>query len=546
MANAPMFEHDTHSPSHAPSPGSAADACSSPPSGFARWPLAPALLRALDALGFHAPTTVQAETIPAALGGGDWMVSSQTGSGKTCAFLLPTLNGLLGELAGANAPHPENMPRQRRSATAPRALVLCPTRELAQQVAAEAIRLLRFGRGVRVATVTGGTAFGKQLMDLRNAALVVATPGRLLDLARNRQIDLSRVTTLIVDEADRMLDLGFSEDLTAIHESTAARQATLMFSATFAPRIMALAEAVMREPQRIELATATLKHNHIEQHLHWADSIEHKNALLEHYLRSPALTQAIVFASTQVECDDMAERLREAGYNASALHGAMPQTVRTRRIAALREGKTQILVATDVAARGIDVPGISLVVNYGLPLKPEDYIHRVGRTGRAGRNGTAVTLVGSRNRRDGFRVRDIERLINRRLTPTVVPGLEPSLQPETPRTQNRRPRPTGQGLDTRGGPRPDAPTRGGGSSAPRKREHPRRLERTQPHRQERDVRPGPQGEPGFASPRAPRHAPPPASRKTERTGEHTGQNRSARRAHLREAWARQKAASNFD
>ncbi len=541
-----MFEHDTHATPYAPSPESAADACSSPPSGFARWPLAPALLRALDALGFHAPTPVQAQTIPAALEGGDWMVSSQTGSGKTCAFLLPTLHNLI----GAHTPSATDAARLRRSVTAPRALVLCPTRELAQQVAAEAIRLLRFSRGVRVATVTGGTAFGKQLMDLRNAALVVATPGRLLDLARNRQIDLSRVTTLIVDEADRMLDLGFSEDLTAIHEATAARQATLMFSATFAPRIMALAEAVMREPQRIELATTSLKHDHIEQHLHWADSVEHKNALLEHYLRSPELTQAIVFASTQVECDDMAEQLRDAGYNASALHGAMPQTVRTRRIAALREGKTQILVATDVAARGIDVAGISLVVNYGLPLKPEDYIHRIGRTGRAGRNGTAVTLVGSRNRRDGFRVRDIERLINRRLAPTVVPGLEPSLQPEAPRAPNRRPHPTGRGLDTRGGRDRDAPARDLWRPAPRGHEQHRRFDRAQPRaqndRQEHVARPGPQSEPGTVSRRTPRHAQAPVSLKAEPTGERTAQNRAARRAHLREAWARQNGPGSAD
>lgn len=391
--------------------------------GFEQFNLNPALLRAVESLGYTAPTGVQAETIPASLEGGDWMVSAQTGSGKTAAFLLPAIHALLANPTSKG----EELARKRRASAAPRVLILAPTRELAQQVAQEAIRLVRFCKGVRIANVVGGTAFGKQLMDLRGAALVVATPGRLLDLHRHGQIDLDAVQTLVVDEADRMLDLGFSEDLEAIHLATGKRERTLMFSATFAPRIMELASHVMRSPKRIELATAQDTHANIEQRLHWFDDMAHKNVLLEHYLSDESMQQAIVFSATQVEADELSEELREAGYAASALHGAMPQALRNRRIASLREGKIKILVATDVAARGIDVPTISLVVNYGLPLKPEDYVHRIGRTGRAGRDGLAITLAGARDR---FRIRNIESYTQRRLEVAVVPGHEPQTNPQ--------------------------------------------------------------------------------------------------------------------
>ena len=282
--------------------------------GFAALNLDSSLLKAVDALGYTQPTAVQVATIPAALAGGDWMVSSQTGSGKTAAFLLPALQVLLDS---PPMPKGEQIARSRRAGASPRVLVLCPTRELAQQVAQEAIRLVRFVKGVRVANVVGGTPFGKQLMELRGAQLVVATPGRLLDLNRNGQIGLDCVQTLVVDEADRMLDLGFSEDLEAIHVATARRDRTLMFSATFAPRIMELASHVMREPQKIELATAQDTHENIEQRLHWFDDMAHKNALLEHYLQDESMEQAVVFTATQIETDELADELREAGYAAS-------------------------------------------------------------------------------------------------------------------------------------------------------------------------------------------------------------------------------------
>ncbi len=387
--------------------------------GFAALNLNASLLKAVDALGYTEPTAVQAETIPAALAGGDWMVSSQTGSGKTAAFLLPALQVLLDTPPMAKA---EQVARSRRAGASPRVLVLCPTRELAQQVAQEAIRLVRFVKGVRIANVVGGTPFGKQLMELRGAQLVVATPGRLLDLNRNGQIDLDCVQTLVVDEADRMLDLGFAEDLEAIHFATARRDRTLMFSATFAPRIMELASHVMREPKKIELATAQDTHENIEQRLHWFDDMAHKNALLEHYLQDETLEQAVVFTATQIETDELADELREAGYAASALHGAMPQALRNRRIKSMRDGTIKVLIATDVAARGIDVPSITHVINYGLPMKPEDYVHRIGRTGRAGRSGLAITLAGFRDR---FKIRNIEHFTQQRIGEAVVEGHEP-------------------------------------------------------------------------------------------------------------------------
>ncbi len=394
--------------------------------GFAALHLNSALLQAVEALGYTEPTGVQAETIPAALAGGDWMVSAQTGSGKTAAFLLPAIHALLETPPMSKG---EQAARNRRAGASPRVLILCPTRELAQQVGAEAISLVRFCRGIRIANVVGGTPFGKQLMDLRGANLVVATPGRLLDLNRNGQIDLEAVQTLVVDEADRMLDLGFSEDLEAIHVATIKRDRTLMFSATFAPRIMQLASNVMRSPKKIELASAQDMHQNIEQRLHWYDDMSHKNAILEHYLQDESMGQAVVFTATQIETDELADELRQSGYAAAGLHGAMPQVVRNRRLQSLRDGSTKILIATDVAARGIDVPGITHVINYGLPMKPEDYIHRIGRTGRAGKQGLAITLAGFRDR---FKIRNIERFTENRINEAVVEGHEPKTQHSRP------------------------------------------------------------------------------------------------------------------
>jgi len=426
------------------------------PDGFVKLGLARELLQAVADLGFTQPTTVQMATIPKAMQAfdadakaskfTDLLVSSQTGSGKTAAFLLPVLHTLLKQQeqaerheraqferlsleAVARGEAPLKKPKRKDptnarnfKAATPGALILCPTRELAQQVCADAIDLVRHCRGLRIANVVGGIPYQLQIARLQNANLVVATPGRLLDLQRSMQIKLDQVQFLVVDEADRMLDLGFADDLTEVNQLTIERKQTMMFSATFAPRIMQLATRVMRQPQRVEIDSPHEKHASITQSLLWADNMTHKRKLLDHWLRDASINQALVFACTQVECDGLANDLVQQGFSAVALHGALGQGLRNRRLMAFRDGRVQILVATDVAARGLDVPTITHVINYGLPMKAEDYVHRIGRTGRAGREGKAITIAEFRDRR---KIQDIEHYTQQNLKPSVIAGLEP-------------------------------------------------------------------------------------------------------------------------
>ena len=430
-----------------------ADSAPLAPNGFLKMGLAPELLRAVEDLGFTQPTPVQEQTIPLALPSDDdaqayidLMVSSQTGSGKTAAFLLPVLHTLLKQQADAEAKSRADFERETAEALAkgepapkrpkrkdptssrnfkaatPGALILCPTRELAQQVAHDAIDLVKHCRGLRIASVVGGMPYQLQIAKLQNADLVVATPGRLLDLQRSMQIKLDKVQFLVVDEGDRMLDLGFADDLAEVNQLTIARKQTMMFSATFAPRIQQLAARVMRQPRKIQIDNPQEKHVNIKQVLFWADTAQHKRKMLDHWLRDTSINQAIVFASTQIECDGLANDLQQAGFDAVALHGALSQGLRNRRLMALRQGQVQVLVATDVAARGLDVPTITHVFNFGLPMKAEDYTHRIGRTGRAGRDGLAVTFAEFRDRRKIF---DIEGYTRQPFKAETIPGLEP-------------------------------------------------------------------------------------------------------------------------
>lgn len=464
------------------------------PNAFELLGLAPELAQACADLGYVQPTAVQSQVVPKALLAegvqryADLMVSSQTGSGKTAAFLLPVMHTLIQQKeeeqarerqalerataeALARGEEPPKRPKRKNPTLArhfkpatPGALVLCPTRELAQQVAQDAIGLVRHCRGLRIANVVGGMPYPVQIARLQNADLVVATPGRLLDLQRSGQIQLDQVKFLVVDEADRMLDLGFADDLAEVNNLTSQRRQTMMFSATFAPRIQQLAMRVMHDGvkhvQKVQIDTPQEQHANISQKLFWADDQQHKRALLDHWLRDAAIDQAVVFCSTQIECDGLANDLQQAGFAAVALHGALSQGIRNRRLMALRNGQVQFLVATDVAARGIDVPTITHVFNYGLPMKAEDYTHRIGRTGRAGRDGLAVTFAEFRDRR---KISDIEAFTHHRIEVQTVAGLEPRQRP--PQNDFGRGRgngrPAGRGGD-RFGDRRSGPRMGGG------------------------------------------------------------------------------------
>ena len=422
------------------------------------------LSRALAAANYTEPTSVQSEAIPAALLGKDLMVSARTGSGKTAAFMLPALTLVLKARAQrAAAPRPEapapeapresrdqriDRPRRFEAPRGPRVLVLCPTRELAMQVAKAAMDYGRYVPGLSVATIVGGVPYPAQLKALRGPLdILIATPGRLIDHLGAGKAVLENIEMLVLDEADRMLDMGFIDDIHHIAAATPKARQTVMFSATFSGATGGLAKELLREPQRIEVANHTDTHADIEQRLHWADDFGHKNALLDHILTGREVEQALVFTSTQRDAEVLADRLAEMGHAVEALHGGMPQGRRNRVLANLRSRRLRVLVATDVAARGIDVPSISHVINFGLPMKEEDYVHRIGRTGRAGRTGLAVTLA---ERRDFGMIQRIQRFTTQRIPAATITGLEPkrvepkpTLRPGAPSGKSYGPRPFG-------------------------------------------------------------------------------------------------------
>jgi superfamily II DNA/RNA helicase len=385
-------------------------------SAFDSLGLHPGLLKSLLASGYTEPTTVQSRAIPEALAGHDLMVSSQTGSGKTAAFMLPALHKLAQPSRGPGI--------------GPRMLVLTPTRELALQVTAAADNYGKFLKRVKTVSILGGMPYPVQNRLLRQPVdVLVATPGRLLDHLNRGRIDFSRLELLVLDEADRMLDMGFIEDIETIVAATPATRQTLLFSATLAGSVGKLAVRMLRSPQRIEVSPARAKHDHIEQRLHFADDLAHKNRLLSHLLRDVAVNQAVVFTATKRDADQLADSLIGQGFSAAALHGDMRQGERTRTLDAVRRGSVKILVATDVAARGIDVQAISHVINFDLPKQAEDYVHRIGRTGRAGRSGIAISLAGGK---DFGTVKQIERFTAQPITVHVIPGLEPRYAGKAP------------------------------------------------------------------------------------------------------------------
>ncbi|WP_157267677.1 DEAD/DEAH box helicase [Azohydromonas aeria] len=412
------------------------------------------LTRALADAGYENPTEVQSRAIPPALEGRDLRVSSSTGSGKTASFVLPALERIL-------AARGDNTKRRDKSMTGPRILVLAPTRELAQQVAKAATDYGRHVQGLRVVTVVGGVPYGAQLKALRGPVdILIATPGRLIDHVQSGKALLEHVEMLVLDEADRMLDMGFIDDINFIAGCTPAARQTVMYSATFAGHVGRLADELLRDPLTVDVASHTDTHENIEQRLHWADDLTHKNALLDHLLTGREVEQAVVFTSTQVDADRLADRLGEMGHAVAALHGGMPQGRRNRVLNGLRNRQLRVLVATDVAARGIDVPTISHVINFGLPMKAEDYVHRIGRTGRAGRSGLAVTLA---ERRDVVMIKRIQQFTTQQIPVATVTGLEPRqpeprIYPGRPDGGNRGPRFGGK--PSFGGPRRDGFDRG--------------------------------------------------------------------------------------
>ena len=391
--------------------------------------LSPEIIVALTASGYQVPTPVQQRAIPAALAGRDLLVSSPTGSGKTAAFMLPAIERFSQlEKAKASAPRephdPNARPARRTQPVArPTMLVLTPTRELAMQVTAAATTYGKHLRRLRTVSILGGVAYGQQLMLLaKNPEILVATPGRLLDHLERGRIDLSQLQILVLDEADRMLDMGFIDDIETIVAATPATRQTLLFSATIDGKISSLTGRLLKNPERIEIIQKLEAQNNISQTVHYVDDRDHKDRLLDHLLRDAGLDQAIVFTATKNDADQLAIRLSDAGFESAALHGDLPQGARNRTIRALRERKVRVLVATDVAARGIDIPGITHVFNYDLPKFAEDYVHRIGRTGRAGRTGTAISLV---HHAEQGALKRIERFVRVPLAVSVIAGFEP-------------------------------------------------------------------------------------------------------------------------
>ncbi|MFJ7110733.1 DEAD/DEAH box helicase [Pseudomonas sp. NPDC098740] len=346
---------------------------------FASLGLIEPLLRSLETLGYQTPTPVQAQAIPAVLAGRDLMAAAQTGTGKTAGFALPLL-----QLLAMEGP--------KVASNSVRALILVPTRELAEQVH-EAVRQYAENLPLSTYAVYGGVSINPQMMKLRKGVdVLVATPGRLLDLYRQKALKFNQLQTLILDEADRMLDLGFSEELGNIYRVLPKQRQTLLFSATFSDAIRLLAGQMLNDPLSIEVSPRNVAANTVKQ---WVVTVDKKRKpeLFIHLLRKGKWKQVLVFAKTRNGVDALVEKLQGLGINADGIHGDKPQATRQRALDRFKASEVQILVATDVAARGLDIEDLPLVVNFDLPIVAEDYIHRIGRTGRAGATGQAISLV---------------------------------------------------------------------------------------------------------------------------------------------------------
>ena len=374
---------------------------------FAELGLAEPIVRAVTESGYTQPTPIQAQAIPAVLKGGDLLAGAQTGTGKTAGFTLPMLQ----LLSGGKRPAPKHI----------RALVLTPTRELAAQVGESVVN---YGKYLKLSSevIFGGVNINPQIQKLaRGVDILVATPGRLLDLMQQHAVDLKSVEILVLDEADRMLDMGFIRDIKKVLAALPPKRQNLLFSATFADEIKALADSLLDNPAMIEVARRNSTVEVIAQAIHPVDR-DKKHALLAHLIKEHNWFQVLVFTRTKHGANKLVEQLGKADISALAIHGNKSQAARTRALSEFKSGKLQALVATDIAARGIDIDQLPHVVNYDLPNVPEDYVHRIGRTGRAGATGEAVSLVCVDEH--GL-LRDIERFIKRDIPRQVIAGFEP-------------------------------------------------------------------------------------------------------------------------
>ena len=396
------------------------------------------LLRAVNELGYTTPTPIQLQAIPAVLKGGDLLAGAQTGTGKTAGFTLPILQRL-SQLA----------PAQGGAKRPVRALILTPTRELAAQVEES---VLAYGKYLKLRSTVmfGGVGINPQIDALRRGVdIVVATPCRLLDHMQQKTIDVSQLEILVLDEADRMLDMGFIHDIKRVLARLPQKRQNLLFSATFSDEIKALADSLLDSPALIEVARRNTTAERIEQKIYPVDR-ERKREMLTHLIRQNDWFQVLVFTRTKHGANRLAEQLTKDGISALAIHGNKSQSARTRALAEFKAETLQVLVATDIAARGIDIDQLPHVVNFDLPNVPEDYVHRIGRTGRAGADGEAVSLVCV----DELQLlKDIERLIKRPIPQEVIPGFEPD--------PNAKPEPIQRRSQGRGAPR-DGERRDGG------------------------------------------------------------------------------------
>ena len=382
--------------------------------------LSPDLVRAAGELGFNTPTPVQSEAIPVVLRGADLLASAQTGSGKTGAFGLPLLQRL--------QQGPQHTPRRVR------ALVLVPTRELAAQVG-EVLRTLgsHLPQRLKIAVVFGGVSINPQMLGLRGGAdVVVATPGRLLDLLEQNALKLSAVETLVLDEADRLLDLGFSEELQRVLALLPAQRQNLFFSATFPPQVQSLASTLLRDPVRVEVAATPANEPGIVQRVIAVDAIK-RTELLRHLLKENDWARVLVFVATKYAAEHVAWKLHKNGIFATPFHGDLSQGARTKVLAEFKNEQWDVVVTTDLAARGIDIAQLPVVLNYDLPRSAVDYVHRIGRTGRAGEPGLAVSFVSAGTE---AHLRLIEKRQGLSLPREVIAGFEPTeaAVPESPGT----------------------------------------------------------------------------------------------------------------